>query len=132
MFFYGCIFAGRSGCGTADDTYAIADRIADAFLHGDANSIPESDTDGNSNAQSDAEKIAFANAQPNSVAAAGSYADAVAGRIAQSVTNAAGPAHGFSSARTSGVTRGYAFDQPGNNIKIPGIPRSSGFADAAT
>lgn len=132
MFFHGCICAGRSGCGAAGNTYAIADRNAGAFRYGDANSITEPNADGKSNAHSDAQKIPFAHAHPNSVGA-GSNADAVARRLAQSVTNTASRlVDGFGSARASGVARAfYALNESGNGAKTPGIARKSGFADTA-
>jgi len=131
LFFYGYICAGRSGCGAGGNTYTIADGNAGPFRYGDTNSITEPNADGKSNAHSDAQKIPFAHANPNSVGA-GSNADAVAGRLAQSVTNTASRlVDGFGSARASGVARAYyALNESGNGAKTSRIARKSGIADA--
>src|SRR5262249_7810063 len=127
---HGCICAGRSSCGAAGNTYAIADGNADAIRYGDTNSITESDTEGESNAHCYAQKVFFADTHPNSVTA-GSYADTVPGRVAQSVTNTAGGVDGFGRSRASGVARGYALNESGNGAKTPGNARNSGFAVTA-
>ena len=131
MFFYGYICAGRSGCGAGGNTYTIADGNAGPFRYGDTNSITitKSEAYAESNADCDAKKIAFADTHPNSVVA-GSYADAVAGRIAQPVPNTADPVHGLGSARASDVAHGYAVNESGNGAKTVAIAGSSGLAGA--